>query len=136
MSEKSIITLLQAVNAPIIAYKKKELFFMNDNATNVLKSIPIKYFNTFMAELELNEQLFPFVTKKYWNDKRGNIVEFELNISRYEAEETYLLVAFKQNSTSEAHPIPVEKSDLIRKKLGLFEVFINQIKEGVFVFDA
>jgi len=135
MSEKSIITLLQAVNAPIIAYKKKELFFMNDSATNVLQSIPAKYFNTFMAELELNEQLFPFVTKKYWNDKRGNIVEFELNISRYESDETYLLVAFKQNSTSEMHSIPVEKSDLIRKKLGLFEVFINQIKEGVLVFD-
>jgi len=136
MSEKSIITLLQAVNAPIIAYKKKELFFMNDSATNVLQSIPAKYLNTFMSDLELNEQLFPLLTKKYWNDKKGNIVEFELNISRYEAEETYLLVAFKQNLTSETHPIPAEKSDLIRKKLGLFEVFINQIKEGVFVFDA
>lgn len=136
MSEKSIITLLQAINAPIIAYKKKELFFMNDSATHVLQSIPAKNLNTFMTELELNEQLFPFVTKKYWNDKRGNIVEFELNISRYEADETYLLVAFKQNSTSEMHSIPVEKSDLIRKKLGLFEVFINQIKEGVLVFDA
>ena len=109
---------------------------MNDSATNVLQSIPAKYLNTFMSDLELNEQLFPFVTKKYWNDKKGNIVEFELNISRYEAEETYLLVAFKQNLTSETHPIPAEKSDLIRKKLGLFEVFINQIKEGVFVFDA
>ena len=136
MSEKSIITLLQAINAPIIAYKKKELFFMNDSATHVLQSIPAKNLNTFMTELELNEQLFPFVTKKYWNDKRGNIVEFELNISRYESDETYLLVAFKQNSTSEMHSIPVEKSDLIRKKLGLFEVFINQIKEGVLVFDA
>lgn len=109
---------------------------MNDSATHVLQSIPAKNLNTFMTELELNEQLFPFVTKKYWNDKRGNIVEFELNISRYESDETYLLVAFKQNSTSEMHSIPVEKSDLIRKKLGLFEVFINQIKEGVLVFDA
>ena len=83
---------------------------MNDSATNVLQSIPVKHLNTFMSDLELNEQLFPFVTKKYWNDKKGNIVEFELNISRYEAEETYLLVAFKQNLTSETHPIPAEKS--------------------------
>lgn len=136
MSEKSIITLLQAVNAPIIAYKKKEFFFVNDCAGNALQSVAIKHFNSFVANLELNELFFPFVTKKYWNDKKGNIVEFELNISRYEHGESYLLISFKEINKTETQHITVEKSDLIRKKLGLFEVFINQIKEGVLVFDT
>jgi len=136
MPKNNIINLLEAVNSPIIAFRKKELFFANESANVVLQSFPTKYFHTFFEELELSEITFPFVTKKYWNDKKGNIVELELTISKYEIDETYFLVAFKQNATADPQHISLEKSDLVRKKLGLFEVFINQIKEGVFVFDS
>ncbi len=136
MPKNNIINLLEAVNSPIIAFRKKELFFANESANVVLQSFPTRYFHTFFEELELSEITFPFVTKKYWNDKKGNIVELELTISKYEIDETYFLVAFKQNATADPQHISLEKSDLVRKKLGLFEVFINQIKEGVFVFDS
>lgn len=135
MPEKNIIRLLQAVNAPIIAFKKKEFFFANESADIILQSIPTKFLDNLLSEFDQKETSFPFVTKKYWNDKKGNIIEFEFTVTKYETEESYFLVAFKQNSSSNTESFSLEKSDLVRKKLGLFEVFINQIKEGVFVFD-
>jgi PAS domain S-box-containing protein len=137
MPEKNIKSLLQALDSPVIAFKHKRFFLANESAILVLNSFTTPSFiDTFFEDYGLDNMSFPHVVKKNLFDIEGNVFEFELTITTYGADGQYHLVAFKQTKSPNDESKQVVNVDLIKKKLGLFRVFINQIKEGVLIFTA
>lgn len=136
----NLFNLLDTVALPTIVFtNEQQCCFINQRAHQVLKSslksISVDSINGLLSDLDLSDLKVPIIVKKKITIDDQNTATFDLNITRYTNGESYYICSFAIISSKQTLNKLEKKMVLIRKKLGLFDVFINHIKEGVFVFD-
>lgn len=135
--EQNISSILQVLPLSVVAFNdRKECIFINQKAQNILSIFPSNITDSLITEINLNSVTFPLNLQKRFVDFKGNKVELKLTVTLFTQEKEYYLVTLSEPLPQSTAEETDKTGDSIKKKLGLFEVFIHQIKEGVFVFNS
>ena len=139
-SNHSLFTLLDAIAMPTIVFTKdRQSSFINKKAHEVLKnslvSVTVESINSLLDDIDLTDLTVPLVTQKSISGGNQNTIGIELSITKYHNEDLYYIATLTINSSKQPLNLLEKKMALTRKKLGLFDVFINRIKEGILVFN-
>jgi nitrogen-specific signal transduction histidine kinase len=140
LSNHNLFTLLDAIAMPTIVFThERESCFINKKAHELLKNslvtVTVDSVNSLLGDLDLTDLTVPLVAQKSISGGNQNTIGFELNITKYTNESIYYICSLTINSSKQPLNLLEKKMALTQKKLGLFDVFINRIKEGVLVFN-
>ncbi len=140
LSNHSLFTLLDAIAMPTIVFTKdRESCFINKKAHEVLKNtlatVTVDSINSLLDDIDLTDLTVPLVAQKSISGGNQNTIDLELNITKYTNEGVYYICSLTINSSKQPLNLLEKKMALTQKKLGLFDVFINRIKEGILVFN-